>query len=112
MPKLSKAQLDRNKNAAKLRQKTAPEKRKSLETPAEPDNVTQRKRKSFGLNTGFRESSDKDNSECDSDFLKKGFGLSKQLLVVAKLKVSFSALPKTYKSLKRALYRLFEKKIT
>ena len=67
MPKLSKAQLDRNKNAAKLRQKTAAEKRKSLETPAEPDNVTQRKRKSFGLNTGFRESSEDDSSECDDD---------------------------------------------
>lgn len=56
MPKGSKAQRERNKKGAEAWKRKAAEKRRSLESPDRVDNVTRRKRKSVGLNTGFRES--------------------------------------------------------
>ena len=54
MPKGSKAQRERNKKGAEAWKRKAAEKRRSLESPDRVDNVTRRKRKSVGLNTGFR----------------------------------------------------------
>ena len=63
---LTNAQKARNKKAIECRQQQAAEKRKSNENLDQVDNVTRRKRKSVGLNTGFRES-DEDSSDDDAE---------------------------------------------
>ena len=56
--RLTNAQKARLKKSIECRQQQAAEKRKSNENLDQVDNVTRRKRKSVGLNTGFRESDD------------------------------------------------------